>query len=80
MLDGSLSAREEQARRLTETLRRQLEPTLCSLMQTPDVVELIRMPAEAPSLPGWTVWIVAESLHLTLDFHSLHPILVSSSL
>jgi type IV secretory pathway TrbD component len=44
MPDGSLSAREEQARRLTETLRRQLGATLCGLMQTPDVVELMLNP------------------------------------
>ena len=36
-----LSTREEQARRLTETLRRQLGSTLCGLMQAPDVVELM---------------------------------------
>jgi P-type conjugative transfer ATPase TrbB len=36
-----LSARDEQARRLAETLRRQLGPILCSLMQAPDVVELM---------------------------------------
>src|ERR1700760_3617949 len=35
------SAREEQARRLAETLRRQLGTTLCELLQTPDVVELM---------------------------------------
>ena len=35
------SAREEQARRLAETLRRQLGTTLCGLLQTPDVVELM---------------------------------------
>lgn len=38
------SAREEQARRLAETLRRQLGATLCGLMQAPDVVELILNP------------------------------------
>ena len=35
------SAREEQARRLAETLRRQLGATLCGLLQAPDVVELM---------------------------------------
>ena len=35
------SAREEQARRLAETLRRQLGTVLCGLMQAPDVVELM---------------------------------------
>jgi type IV secretion system protein VirB11 len=35
------TAREERARRLSETLRRQLGTTLCGLMQTPDVVELM---------------------------------------
>jgi P-type conjugative transfer ATPase TrbB len=38
------SARDEQARRLAETLRRQLGATLCGLMQAPDVVELILNP------------------------------------
>jgi type IV secretion system protein TrbB len=38
------SAREEQARRLAETLRRQLGATLCGLMQAPDVVELMLNP------------------------------------
>jgi P-type conjugative transfer ATPase TrbB len=42
--DTQPSAREEQARRLAETLRRQLGPTLCGLMQTPDVVELMLNP------------------------------------
>jgi type IV secretion system protein TrbB len=36
-----LSARDEQARRLDETLRRQLGPTLCGLLETKDVVELM---------------------------------------
>ena len=35
------SARDEQARRLSETLRRQLGPTLCGLMQAPVVIELM---------------------------------------
>jgi len=35
------SAREEQSRRLTEALKRQLGSTLCALMQAPDVVELM---------------------------------------
>ncbi len=35
------SARAEQTRRLAETLRRQLGPTLCGLMQATDVVELM---------------------------------------
>lgn len=39
--DVQLTAREERARRLSETLRRQLGATLCGLMQTPDVVELM---------------------------------------
>src|SRR3954447_15297020 len=38
------SARDVQARRLAETLRRQLGATLCGLMQDPDVVELILNP------------------------------------
>jgi P-type conjugative transfer ATPase TrbB len=38
------SARDEQARRLAETLRRQLGTALCDLMQTQDVVELILNP------------------------------------
>ena len=42
--DSQPSAREEQARRLAETLRRQLGATLCGLMQAPDVVELILNP------------------------------------
>jgi Flp pilus assembly CpaF family ATPase len=42
--DAQPSAREEQARRLAETLRRQLGPTLCGLMQAPDVVELMLNP------------------------------------
>ena len=42
--DTQPSAREEQARRLAETLRRQLGATLCGLMQAPDVVELILNP------------------------------------
>jgi type IV secretion system protein VirB11 len=42
--DEQPSAREEQARRLAETLRRQLGPTLCGLMQTPDVVEVMLNP------------------------------------
>ena len=36
-----LSARDEQARRLAETLRRQLGPKLCGLLEAPDVVELM---------------------------------------
>jgi P-type conjugative transfer ATPase TrbB len=39
--EAQLSAREEQSRRLSETLRRQLGSTLCGLMQAPDVVELM---------------------------------------
>ena len=39
--DTHPSAREEQARRLAETLRRQLGATLCGLLQSPDVVELM---------------------------------------
>src|SRR5579875_80346 len=39
--DTQPSAREEQARRLAETLRRQLGTTLCGLLQAPDVVELM---------------------------------------
>ena len=39
--DALPSARDEQARRLAETLRRQLGPTLCGLMEAPDVVELM---------------------------------------
>jgi P-type conjugative transfer ATPase TrbB len=39
--EAQLSAREEQSRRLAETLRRQLGSTLCGLMQAPDVVELM---------------------------------------
>ena len=41
MTDEAPSAREVQARRLAETLRRQLGSTLCGLMQAPDVVELM---------------------------------------
>ena len=36
--------REEQARRLAETLRRQLGPTLCDLLHQDDVVELMLNP------------------------------------
>src|SRR5579875_1472207 len=39
--DVNSSAREQQARRLAETLRRQLGTVLCGLMQAPDVVELM---------------------------------------
>jgi P-type conjugative transfer ATPase TrbB len=39
--EAQLSAREEQSRRLAETLRRQLGSTLCGLMQAADVVELM---------------------------------------
>jgi hypothetical protein len=39
--ETQLSARDEQARRLAETLRRQLGPKLCGLMEAPDVVELM---------------------------------------
>src|ERR1700730_8654714 len=42
--DVQPSARDEQARRLAETLRRQLGATLCGLMQAPDVVELMLNP------------------------------------
>jgi Flp pilus assembly CpaF family ATPase len=42
--DVQPSARDEQARRLAETLRRQLGATLCGLMQTSDVVELMLNP------------------------------------
>jgi hypothetical protein len=42
--DAQPSAREEQARRLAGTLRRQLGPTLCGLMQAPDLVELMLNP------------------------------------
>jgi type IV secretion system protein TrbB len=42
MTEGTqLSARDEQARRLAETLRRQFGPKLCGLMEAPDVVELV---------------------------------------
>ena len=41
MENTHLSARDEQARRLAETLRRQLGPKLCGLMEAPDVVELM---------------------------------------
>lgn len=40
-LTAQLTSREEQARRLAETLRRQLGPELCGLMTAPDVVELM---------------------------------------
>ena len=39
--DAQPSPRDEQARRLAETLRRQLGTTLCGLLQAPDVVELM---------------------------------------
>ena len=39
--DNQLSARDEQARRLAETLSRQLGGTLCGLLLAPDVVELM---------------------------------------
>ena len=42
--DVQPSAREEQARRLSETLRRQLGPANCGLMQASDVVELMLNP------------------------------------
>ncbi len=38
---ASVPAPDEQKRRITETLRRQLGPALCSLLQAPDVVELM---------------------------------------
>ena len=42
-MDGGtqLTAREEQAQRLADTLKRQLGPMLCGLMQAPDVVEIM---------------------------------------
>jgi len=36
-----LTSREETARRLADTLRRQLGVSLCGLLQTPGVVELL---------------------------------------
>jgi type IV secretion system protein VirB11 len=39
--ESKLSTREEQARRLAETLRRQLGIQLCGLMEQPEVVELM---------------------------------------
>ena len=45
MADGmQLTAREEQARRIAETLQRQLGPTNCALMAAPDVVEILLNP------------------------------------
>ena len=45
MTDGmQLTAREEQARRIAETLQRQLGPMNCALMAAPDVVEILLNP------------------------------------
>jgi type IV secretion system protein VirB11 len=41
---GLLCAREEQSRRLAETLRRQLGPRFCDLLCEPDVIELMLNP------------------------------------